>query len=81
MAGTTPTIELLKQPVQPLPEALRPWHSWLTWFAPEIYPGIAEFLRRLNPLLGPVRGENRAENRSRMGWVIFSAKVTMSDYY
>lgn len=39
-----------------LPESLSPWRQWLEWFTPGQLPLFADFLGRLNPLLGPLRG-------------------------
>ena len=35
-----------------LPDTLRPWHRWLSWFPPELAAELGEMLRRLHPLLG-----------------------------
>jgi len=36
-----------------LPEALAPWQAWLAWFDADLASALGEFLRRLDPLLGP----------------------------
>lgn len=42
-----------------LPQALEPWSEWLGWFAPELLPGFADLLGRINPVLGPLRGRQQ----------------------
>ncbi|SFQ15249.1 hypothetical protein SAMN05443579_12524 [Variovorax sp. PDC80] len=43
-----------------LPEALRPWHPWLAWFAPELTGELGALLQRMQPLLGRFRGQVKA---------------------
>lgn len=42
-----------------LPDALRPWREWLSWFDPELAVQLGPLLQRLHPLLGPFRGNNQ----------------------
>lgn len=42
-----------------LPKALHPWSEWLEWFSPDLLPGFADWLGRINPLLGPLRGRQQ----------------------
>ena len=42
-----------------LPDALRPWREWLSWFDPELAVQIGPLLQRLHPLLGAFRGQNQ----------------------
>ncbi|MFJ2480788.1 hypothetical protein ACIOWE_10970 [Pseudomonas sp. NPDC087598] len=42
-----------------LPESLQPWRDWLQWFAPEQLPLFADLFGRLDPLLGPLRGQQQ----------------------
>lgn len=41
-----------------LPEALRPWREWLSWFEPELALQLGRLLQRLHPLMGPFRGNS-----------------------
>jgi hypothetical protein len=41
-----------------LPDALRPWREWLSWFDPELVTQLGPLLQRLHPLLGPFRGQS-----------------------
>jgi hypothetical protein len=41
-----------------LPDALRPWREWLSWFDPELALQLGRLLQRLHPLMGPFRGHN-----------------------
>jgi len=41
-----------------LPDALRPWREWLSWFEPDLSVEIGILLQRLSPLLGPFRGKS-----------------------
>jgi len=41
-----------------LPDALRPWREWLSWFEPDLAIEIGALLQRLSPLLGPFRGKS-----------------------
>lgn len=42
-----------------LPEALKPWHSWLEWFGLELAAELGVLIRRMQPLLGRFQGEVR----------------------
>lgn len=42
-----------------LPVSLQPWRQWLVWFTPEQLPLFADLLGRLNPMLGPLRGQQQ----------------------
>ncbi|MFJ2540267.1 hypothetical protein [Pseudomonas sp. NPDC087614] len=42
-----------------LPESLHPWRDWLQWFAPEQLPLFADLFGRLDPVLGPLRGQQQ----------------------
>lgn len=42
-----------------LPQSLQPWRQWLEWFTPEQLPLFADLLGRLNPMLGPLRGQQQ----------------------
>nr|WP_315447225.1 hypothetical protein [uncultured Pseudomonas sp.] len=42
-----------------LPESLQPWRDWLQWFAPAQLPLFADLFGRLDPLLGPLRGQQQ----------------------
>jgi hypothetical protein len=42
-----------------LPETLRPWREWLSWFDPELALELGPLLHRLHPLLGAFRGNNQ----------------------
>lgn len=42
-----------------LPDALRPWREWLSWFDPELAIHLGRLLQRLHPLMGPFRGNNQ----------------------
>lgn len=42
-----------------LPDALRPWREWLSWFDPELAAQVGSLLQRLHPLLGPFRGKTQ----------------------
>ena len=41
-----------------LPDALRPWREWLSWFDPDLAAQLGPLLQRLHPLLGPFRGQS-----------------------
>lgn len=43
-----------------LPDALRPWREWLSWFEPDLAEQLGLLLQRLHPLLGPFRGHSQA---------------------
>jgi len=43
-----------------LPEALAPWRQWLEWFKPEQWPLFADWMGRLDALLGPVRNQRQS---------------------
>lgn len=45
--------------VTSLPEALTPWSAWLKWFAPDLGAELGSLLQRLQPLLGPFRGQDQ----------------------
>lgn len=45
--------------VTSLPDALTPWAAWLKWFAPELAADIGPLLQRLQPLLGPFKGQSQ----------------------
>ena len=42
-----------------LPDALRPWREWLSWFDPDLATQLGPLLQRLHPLLGPFRGSRQ----------------------
>ena len=42
-----------------LPETLRPWREWLSWFDPELAVQLGSLLQRLHPLFGPFRGNSQ----------------------
>jgi hypothetical protein len=42
-----------------LPDALRPWREWLSWFDPELALQLGSLLQRLHPLMGPFRGTSQ----------------------
>ena len=42
-----------------LPDALRPWREWLSWFDPDLAMQLGSLLQRLHPLLGPFRGHSQ----------------------
>ncbi|WP_248739095.1 hypothetical protein [Pseudomonas sp. MWU12-2029] len=42
-----------------LPDSLHPWRQWLEWFAPEQMPLFGDLLGRLDPILGPLRGQHQ----------------------
>ena len=42
-----------------LPDALRPWREWLSWFDPELAVQLGSLLQRLHPLMGPFRGTSQ----------------------
>jgi hypothetical protein len=42
-----------------LPDALRPWREWLSWFDPDLAVQLGPLLQRLHPLLGPFRGQRQ----------------------
>lgn len=42
-----------------LPDALRPWREWLSWFDPELAVQLGSLLQRLHPLMGPFRGSSQ----------------------
>jgi hypothetical protein len=39
-----------------LPDALRPWREWLSWFEPDLAVQLGPMLQRLHPLLGSFKG-------------------------
>lgn len=41
-----------------LPDSLRPWREWLSWFDPDLATQLGPLLQRLHPLLGPFRGHS-----------------------
>lgn len=43
-----------------LPAPLQPWADWLGWFGAPLAPVVAELLQRMQPLLGPTRGQQQA---------------------
>lgn len=45
----------------PLPQALKPWHDWLSWFAPELQEALGRMLQQLHPMLGPLHAARRGE--------------------
>jgi hypothetical protein len=42
-----------------LPDALRPWREWLSWFEPDLAVQLGPMLQRLHPLLGSFRGHSQ----------------------
>lgn len=45
--------------VTSLPEALAPWSVWLKWFAPDLAAELGSLLQRVQPLLGPFKGQDQ----------------------
>jgi hypothetical protein len=39
-----------------LPDPLRPWRQWLSWFEPDLVEQLGTMLQRLHPLLGSFKG-------------------------
>jgi hypothetical protein len=42
-----------------LPDSLRPWREWLSWFEPELAAHVGAMLRQLHPLMGAFRGASQ----------------------
>jgi hypothetical protein len=41
-----------------LPTALAPWSAWLNQMVPDLALELGEILKKINPLLGPLKGQN-----------------------